>query len=77
LRRDQISISIMPILAIQALNSGISSVNARSPTSPIRSHPSLEYDLRLQWSQLVAVYQCKYLYKLLVWFVISIGDVSI
>ncbi|KAG2744687.1 hypothetical protein P692DRAFT_20837303 [Suillus brevipes Sb2] len=46
-------VSIMPILAIQALDGGISSTDTvtRSltpSTSPTRSHPYLEYDHRLK-----------------------------
>ncbi|KAG2745055.1 hypothetical protein P692DRAFT_20743316 [Suillus brevipes Sb2] len=53
LRRDQTFISIMPISATKALDGGISSTDTvtRSlapPTSPTRSHASLEYDPHLQ-----------------------------
>jgi len=74
-------------LAMRALNDGISSTNLartlvryhhpRGPTSLTYSHPSLEYDRSLKWSHLVAVDQFEYVFKLLVGFVVSVGNVSI
>jgi len=70
-------ITIMPILALQALSGGISITNTRSVryTPPVlitRSHPSLEYDRSLKQSQLVAVDKFVSVSQLLDRFVVSV-----
>jgi hypothetical protein len=72
--RDQISPSSSPSCRFGNTSADISSTNTfilHPQHTHTRSHPSLEYDRSLKWSQFLAVNQFKYVVQLLVRFVVS------
>jgi hypothetical protein len=75
LRWDHLSISNVPILATEALNSGVYSMKAIviHPNIPyLLPHTSLEHDRSLKWSELVAADHFYGVLRLLVGFVVSL-----